>query len=165
MTPATIWCLAMLISFSLSLFLTLEIHLLCSGLAQAQTLTEPPFSSQQGDRRRGWWWWWGQLLFFSYLALNKSLWWRQQALSPSRSPLIYLCAPLCLTVREQVEHGSSDTFHIVLCCVCSHMPLCEWLQCLRVRDDACLLHALPHACPALSATSCRTEQEGHRNYM
>lgn len=36
-------------------------------------------------------------------------------------PLIYLHAALCLTVRVLVEHGSSDTFHMVpLLCVLSH---------------------------------------------
>lgn len=72
------------------------------------------------------------LLLFSYLSLKK----KKKKTSDEENkcsspalvlPLIYLCAPLCLTVRVLVEHGSSDTFHIALCCVCSHMHLCKSL--------------------------------------
>jgi len=66
-------------------------------------------------------------------------------------PLIYLHAPLCLTVWVLVEHGSSDTFHIVLCCVCSHIHLCEWLHpCVH----CCVLEkAYAHMCAHASSLS------------
>lgn len=63
----------------------------------------------------------------SYLSLNKSVWWRQQAFSLCSLllPSYLSAARLCLTVRVLVEHGSSDTFHISCSLLCELSRLWE----------------------------------------
>lgn len=129
LTPAMIWCMVMITSLSLPPPppFTLELHLLSSGLMQDYRLAEPPFSSQRGERRGGIS---RSSSLISHLTKASD---EDNKHSASRSlslllSLIYLHALLCWTVRVLVEHGSSDTFHIVLCCVCSHMRLCAPLH-------------------------------------
>lgn len=96
-------------------------------------LAEPPFSSQRGQRRGGGW----DQLLLSYLSLNKSLWWRQQAFSlcslSLSCSLLLSVALLCLSVWVFVEHCSTNSFHIS-CSSFSSSSLLHMQSCLCACD-------------------------------